>query len=268
MIDLEENTTRLRELFQDTSSQVNLRGILGITPYKPVYESLLPVQKKRLIMITNIKHNRLLKKGYFISFAYVYPNRVVDNIGLIKNGVFDKEAWNIYAKWYTYLNNSLDKTSNQIADNFNGVPIKATSSGLAAQITKANQYYPRVVSHRVHAELSGIGWRGKNGLIVNPHYSCMIRLSGVVSSIPLIETQEKLENCGKCNSCYEACTFLKYQHKLDDYREQCMVYLTSLGLDDEVCGKCIKACINSTKFASYKSLPKKQPLNNVYYTLP
>jgi epoxyqueuosine reductase QueG len=268
MSDFKENTVKLRELIQETSSQVNLRGILGITQYIPVYDSLLPVQKKRLIMITNEKHNQLLKKGYFISLAYVYPNGVVDNIGLIKNGVFDKKAWNIYAKWYTYLNNSLDNTSKQIADNFNGVPIKATSSGLASQMTLASQYYPMVVSHRVHAELSGIGWRGKNGLIVNPYYSCMIRLSGVVSSISLIETQKNLENCGICNSCFEACTFLKYQHKLEDYREQCMIYMNNLGLDDEVCGKCIKACIHSTKFAAYQGLPNNYPLNSVFYSLP
>ena len=170
-----ENTTKLRELFKETSTQGNLRGILGVSSYKPVYEALLPIQKNRLCEITNGLHDEFMQQGYFISFAYVYPEGVVDHIGLYRNGVFDKDAWNIYAKWYAYLNNSLDNTSRKIADNLCGVPIKATTSDMASKISSASDYYPMVVSHRVHAELSGIGWRGRNSLIVNLKYSCMIR---------------------------------------------------------------------------------------------
>jgi epoxyqueuosine reductase QueG len=264
----DENIIKLRELFQKSSSQVNLRGILGITSYKPVFDCLLPIQKKRLIAITIERHDEFMEQGLFISFAFVYPDGVVDNIGLKKNGVFDKEAWNIYAKWYTYLNNSLDTTSKKIADVFNGVPIKATTLGLASQITRASAYYPTVVSHRVHAEFSGIGWRGKNGLVVNPKYSCMIRLSGVVSLEPLIETLKTRESCGTCNSCLVACPFLRHMDKLDDYREQCLVYMNYLALDDEVCGKCVKACVYSPRFSSPRELPNKYALNNVFYTLP
>jgi hypothetical protein len=263
-----ENTKKLRKLFQKTSTQVNLKGILGITSYKPVYDSLLSVQKKRLIEITNDKHNELLEQGYFISFAYVYPDRVVDNIGIQKNGVFDKEAWNIYAKWYTYLNNSLDITSDKIAKSFNGVSIKATTSGMASQITRASAYYPMAVSHRVHAELSGIGWRGRNGLIVNKYYSCMIRLSGVVSSELLVETSKTVEDCGTCNSCFVVCLFLRQKDKLDDYREQCLVYMNNLELDDEVCGKCIKACVYSPRMDALQNIHADYPLNSVYYTQP
>jgi epoxyqueuosine reductase QueG len=131
-----------------------------------------------------------------------------------------------------------------------------------------SQYFPLVVSHRVHAEKAGIGWRGKNGLIVNPRYSCMIRLSGVITDTPLVQTPTIKERCGDCTSCEESCTFLKHKERLDDYREQCRVYLDNLGLNDEVCGKCIKACVHSPRLVNAIEIPEVQPLNMVYYTNP
>jgi len=155
-----------------------------------------------------------------------------------------------------------------IADDINGVAISATTTGVASTLSHVSQYFPTVVSHRVHAEIAGIGWRGKNGLIVNPRYSCMIRLSGVITDTPLVQTPSLNEGCGDCYSCEDACTFLKNREKLDDYREQCRVYLNNLGLDDEVCGKCIKACVYSPRLVKPIEIPEVHSLNSVFYTNP
>ncbi len=92
------------------------------------------------------------------------------------------------------------------------------------------------------AELSGIGWRGKNELIVNPAHSCAIRLASVITDMPLERTDPIPDGCGECRACLDACTFLDNKDKLENYREQCRRYIVSLGLEHEVCGKCIKAC--------------------------
>jgi len=268
MTEAESNTLRLRELFQRASTEVDLRGILGATPFRGVYDTLMDVQKQRMEEIAGSSFDKFLESGNIISFAFVYPDGVIENIGLMKEGVFDKEAWNIYAGWYTYLNNSLDKASAMIAEDINGVAVSATTTGVASTLSHVSQYFPTVVSHRVHAERAGIGWRGKNSLIVNPRYSCMIRLSGVITDTPLMQTPTLNEGCGDCASCEDACTFLKNREKLDDYREQCRIYLDNLGLDDEVCGKCIKACVYSPRLANPVEIPVDQPLNRVYYTIP
>ena len=268
MAEADSNKLRVREVFQGASTEVDLRGILGVTPFKGVYDTLMDVQKLRMKEIAGSMFDEFLESGNIISFAFVYPEGVINNIGLMKEGVFDKEAWNIYAGWYTYLNNSLDMASSKIADEINGVAISATTTRIASTLSHVSQYFPTVVSHRVHAEKSGIGWRGKNGLIVNPQYSCMIRLSGVITDTPLVHTQAMKEGCGDCTSCEEACTFLENREKLDDYREQCRVYLDNLGLEDEVCGKCIKACVYSPRLANPIEIPEVQPLNRLYYTDP
>jgi epoxyqueuosine reductase QueG len=86
----------------------------------------------------------------------------------------------MYSKWYVNLNNSLNSTSEILAENLNGIPLMATTSEMSSQIKSVKEYFPLTVSHRVHAEHSGIGWRGKNGLIVNQVYSCMIRARGLI----------------------------------------------------------------------------------------
>ena len=100
-------------------------------------------------------------------------------------------------------------------------------------------YYPIVVSHRVPAELSGVGWRGKNELIVNPMHSCAIRLASVITDMPLERTEPIQDRCG---ARLDACTFLDNKDRLENYREQCRRYIVSLALEHEVCGKCIRTC--------------------------
>jgi epoxyqueuosine reductase QueG len=98
-----------------------------------------------------------------------------------------------------------------------------------------------VVSHRVAAEQSGVGWRGKNELIVNPRFSCAVRLASVLTTLPLRRTPTTM-GCGDCHACLDACAILRNKEKLRNYREQCRLYLVSLGLVSDVCGKCVKAC--------------------------
>jgi epoxyqueuosine reductase QueG len=239
---------------------------MGVTAYNDVFNSLMDSQKIRLKEISSELHEEFMENGNLISIAYVYPDGVIDNIGIEIDGLFNKKAWNTYARWYQVLNASLNETARLIADKMNGIPLEATSSGLSSHVNTVKKYFPSVVSHRVHAELSGIGWRGRNSLIVNPLYSCMIRLAGIITSQTLHLTDRTSESCGNCTSCLEVCSFLKHRDRLDDYREQCLTYMNSLKLEDEVCGKCIKACVHSPKFTSRMKTLQHNSLDNVFYT--
>jgi epoxyqueuosine reductase QueG len=209
-----------------------------------------------------------MENGFFVSIAYAYPDGIIDNIGLSKEGVFDKNSWNVYAKWYQTLNNSLNKTSKRIAKVVNGISLPATSEGMSSTVKFVKEYFPSVVSHRVHAEHSGIGWRGRNSLIINPVYSCMIRLAGVITSQSLFTTPKLDTDCGNCTSCHNVCTFLKHKDRLDDYREQCLAYMNWLGLEDEVCGKCIKACVNSPIMSAHDEPLIEFGLSSLFYKTP
>lgn len=236
------NLEAVRRYLEAEASKHGLRCSLGVAPFRGVHDGLLPVQREKLREITGERFDSFMEGGSFVSIAFAYPEAAIDAIAVEVEGGFDMGAWGFYSDWYDRLNRALNEASSSMAERIGGISIPATMGGIATEIEHVEDYYPIVVSHRVAAELSGVGWRGKNELIVNPVHSCAIRLASIITDMPLERTEPIPDRCGECRACLDACTFLDTKDKLENYREQCRRYIVSLGLEHEVCGKCIKAC--------------------------
>jgi epoxyqueuosine reductase QueG len=236
------NLERVREIFGDEATRRGLKCALGVASFRMVYDELLPVQQKLLEEASGERFTSLMETGSVISIAFAYPEHAIDVIGEKTEGGYDKEKWNFYAEEYMRLNNALDETAVILADEIGGIALPATVMDKASEIRHVEDYYTMAVSHRVAAEQSGVGWRGKNELVVNPVFSCAIRLASVVTETTLERTPAIGKGCGDCRACLDACPILGSKDRLDNYREHCMRYIVSLGLDSDVCGKCIKAC--------------------------
>lgn len=232
----------VREIFEEESSRHGLKGVLGVAAFNSVYGALLPVQRRVLNELCGADFRSLMERGSIISVAYAYPESAIDAIAVKEGDDFNKKTWNTYASEYSRLNDALDATTERFAEDTEGTAIPATVPGVACDVRHVEDYYGMAISHRVVAEQAGIGWRGKNELIVNPQYSCAIRLASVIVDLPLERTPPSQGGCGNCRACLDACTFLLFKDKLVNYREQCRRYIVALGLDGDVCGKCIKAC--------------------------
>ena len=236
------NIETVRGYLEAEASRHGLRFCLGVAPFREVHDGLLPAQRAKLREVSGERFDSFMEGGSFISIAFAYPEAAIDAIAVESGGGFDLDTWGFYSDWYDRLNRALNETSSSIAERIGGISIPATAAGIATEIEHVEDYYPLVVSHRVAAELSGVGWRGKNELIVNPKYSCAIRLVSIITDMPLERTDPISDSCGECRACLDACPFLANKDKLENYREQCRRYIVSLGLEHEVCGKCIKAC--------------------------
>lgn len=230
------------ELFGEESARHGLEGALGVAAFRSVHDALLAVQQERLRDLSGERFDALMDAGSFISIAFAYPEEAIDAIAVVRDGEFDKDLWNHYGAEYDRLNEALNQAAERLAREAGGFSIPATTSGLASVINHVEDYYPITVSHRVAAEQSGVGWRGKNELIVSPVHSCAVRLASIVTELPLPRSTPIEERCGECRACLDACPILANKDRLENYREQCRRYLVSLGLDSEVCGKCIRAC--------------------------
>lgn len=229
-------------IFEEEASMRGLRGALGIAAFDSVHGALLPVQQDLLEGLCGDRFDGLKASGSFICIAYAYPEPAIDAIAVRRGDGYDRDAWNTYAREYMGLNRALDETATRLAHETGGIPVPAATSGVAARVERVEDYYGMALSHRVVAEQAGLGWRGKNELIVHPEYSCAIRLASVIMDVPLERTAAIDGGCGGCRACLEACTFLRFKDSLDNYREQCRRYIVALDLESEVCGKCVKAC--------------------------
>jgi len=229
------------EAFRGEAERWGLRGVLGFAPFGDVYAALMPIQRRRLEELCGDTIDSM--RGA-ISIAYAYPREVIEAIPM--RGY--RESWNIYARAYHRLNRALNHTAERIAELVDGVAVPATLEGFTGSVGHVKDFYAATVSHRVAAELAGLGWRGKSGLIVNPRYASAIRLATIYTPLSFPSTGPSEGGCGECRACLETCPLLRAERLGEDYRELCRRYIIALerrGLEADVCGRCVRACVES-----------------------
>ncbi|NHI87881.1 MAG: hypothetical protein EAX87_00075 [Candidatus Thorarchaeota archaeon] len=252
-------TKEIKAFFNQLLVSQGEEGDIGFTSFRSVFNELMPIQQQRLQTTVGSQLDILLNEGSMISIGIAYRDPIMECIDSKINKQPDYELWNKYAQEYDRLNQLLNQTSKDIAEEFNGIPLAATIGGMASKVSHVKDYFGMVISHRVVAENSGVGWRGKNQLMIHEKYSCAIRFASIIVPYPLKWGEKSESKCGNCRACEEVCSFIKNRDILPDYRENCRKYigfLGSKGIEKDVCGKCIKACYKSSTFREVFSLPK------------
>jgi epoxyqueuosine reductase QueG len=243
------NSERLTIFINRKLAEIGYRGVVGVAEFKKVYDELMPVQKNKLRGICNDRFQGFQEEGSIICIGLAYPEHTIDCIDVrLSDGTADKHMWNLYAREYHKLNRFLNTISRDIADRFEGVSIPATVEGVA--VKNVEEYYAMAISHRNIGENAGLGWRGKNELVINERFSCALRFASVITCLSFIHGKKAESSCGECEACLEACPFLRNKNRLKNYRESCRKYIVKLGLEGMVCGKCIKACYRHSIFSN------------------
>ena len=122
---------------------------------------------------------------------------------------------------------------------------------------KNSKYITRLyhlVSHKTAATLSGLGWIGKNGLLINGDYGSKLSWATVLTDAPFEPDVPTLESeCGECELCVKHCPSGAVQGHLwsmDDPLQELVVYekCRSLKKDRHIfdekpnCGLCVTIC--------------------------
>ncbi|MDM7998903.1 MAG: reductive dehalogenase domain-containing protein [Dehalococcoidia bacterium] len=151
----------------------------------------------------------------------------------------------LYLHHYRQINAQLDRAATTISTEierrgYSALPVPA--SQIVDWQRMAGQ-----VSHKAMARLAGLGWRGRNNLLVSPQLGAQVRLATVLTDFPLTPDHPLDGNCGRCRRCAEACpagaigqTWADFNlkacyEKLDEFRRERRV-------QQHICGMCVKAC--------------------------
>ena len=103
------------------------------------------------------------------------------------------------------------------------------------------------LSHKKIGELAGIGFIGRNNLLVNPEIGARFRLVTILTNM-LLEPDKKLkEDCGKCRACISICPAGAIKEKREDFDhikcfEKLKEFRDKRYVDQFICGVCVKAC--------------------------
>ena len=105
------------------------------------------------------------------------------------------------------------------------------------------------LSHRHMAEKAGLGWRGRNNLLVNPDYGACVRYATVLTDMPLSFSEKAGEfaGCGDCRACVDVCPAGAIKYDLEEFSvDRCAAQLRRFSksekLNTMICGICVKVC--------------------------
>ena len=182
-----------------------------------------------------------------ISLAFHLSDRVLEDIidGPTK----------LYFFHYQRVNVLLDELALKItnfiqARGWEALPIPAS------QIVDWEKQWAHI-SHKHVAQRAGIGWIGRNNLLVTREFGSRQRLITVLTNMPLNVDSPSLFGCGECYACLSSCPSKSIQEKPEDFDHvgcyhQIKALVKTAGISQNICGLCVKACQPKKKVTNSK----------------
>ncbi|UCF04662.1 MAG: epoxyqueuosine reductase [bacterium] len=105
------------------------------------------------------------------------------------------------------------------------------------------------VSHRELGARAGLGWWGRNNLLINERFGAQVRYASLLTDLTLPErgSDTVTDGCGDCTRCIPVCPVGAIQKdpaafKLDRCAAQLRRFARDEKLNTMICGLCLKAC--------------------------
>jgi epoxyqueuosine reductase len=103
------------------------------------------------------------------------------------------------------------------------------------------------VSHKHVAKQAGLGWIGRNNLLVTPQFGSRVRLITVLTNMPLGADEPLPWGCEGCRACLSSCPSQSIKEKPGDFDHigcyhQIKALVKAAGISQNICGLCVKSC--------------------------
>ncbi len=151
----------------------------------------------------------------------------------------------LYFHHYRTVNAALDQSALKVCNFIQGKGFKALPIPASIILDWENQ--TAHLSHKQLGVLAGLGWHGRNNLLVNKTLGSQFRLATILTDMPLKLDKPVKENCSLCRLCIKACPaqaikeessafdHIKCFEKLKEFQKQKLV-------DQYICGVCVSVC--------------------------
>lgn len=156
-----------------------------------------------------------------------------------------------YKGLYNSVNSRLDHIGLLLArriqqENYQAYPIPASQTIDPSRLVG-------VISHKLAANLAGLGWIGKSCLLITPNYGPRVRFATVLTNIPPKTGSLVKEDCKDCSACVSICpvkAFTGAPFNPSEPREvrfnaySCDAYMKRRReeLGEDLCGLCVYVC--------------------------
>ncbi len=174
---------------------------------------------------------------YAISFGLVLSGGVLETL---KDG-----PTQLYLHHYRQLNYRLDMIGYFLGrsierEGFRAIPF-AASQVIDWQRQRGH------INHKKIGVMAGLGWIGRNNLLVNPRFGSGVRYNTVLTDMPLIAGQKLKKDCGQCRACIAACPAGAIKEDRSDFDhlgcyETLSRFRKERNIGHHICGVCVKIC--------------------------
>jgi len=151
----------------------------------------------------------------------------------------------VYKAHYQQVNHVLNDLAFMVASEINrlgadAIPIPA-SQMLKWKPMRAH------LSHREIAYKAGLGWWGRNNLLVTEQYGSQIRLVTILTELDLEPDLPTEQDCGECYACLNACPAGAITEDCTKFNlTACAAQVNEFAhmnhIGQHICGLCLKAC--------------------------
>ncbi len=158
----------------------------------------------------------------------------------------------LYLHAYETVNRLLDELALRTANLLEAAGGKALAIPASSTLDHADNRGS--LSHKAVARLAGLGWIGKNILLVNPEYGPRLRFATVLTDLELEADTPLDRDCGGCTKCTDACPAGAIKNVIAKpypaTREECLDLAACVAklkefkeeVGKDICGVCIRVC--------------------------
>ena len=176
-----------------------------------------------------------------------FPRAIVFGVRLLDAVIegIENRPTHLYFHLYRQANFLLDRIGH-------GLALHLQARGHPALAVPASQIVARDpmqghISHRLLGHAAGLGWWGRNNLLVHPAFGARLRYASVLTEAPLAAGSPIERDCGTCQRCLEVCPAGaidedRHAFRLDACFRKLCEFAKIPGIGQHICGICVKAC--------------------------